>query len=156
MLSSDFIEIVAGTNLEEVSEFFRSYVSWWHILLFVCATIVIPFVYCKKLHNKFQITRRNCFLPVFLLIVSTVGVCRNHSMISYEVKGTRRWAFRYDEIVDLRDHPTNPILMEADSIHPLNIIVILGEPFSKNHSSLYGYSRETNPFLKKRKKKEIL
>lgn len=151
MLSSDFIEIIAGTNPDEVSEFFSTFVSWWHILLFVGVIVVVPFVYCKMLHNKLQLALHKCILLVFLLIVSAAGICRNSGMISYEVKGTYHWTFRYDEIVDLRDHPTNPILVEVDSIHPHNIIVIIGESFSKNHSSLYGYTRETNPLLEKKK-----
>lgn len=151
MLSGDFIEIIAGTNQDEATEFFRTFVSWWDAVLFVVVIIAVPIVYCKMLHNKVVLTWRMSILPLFLLVISVAGLCYNSGMVSYEIKGTYHWNFNFDEIVDLREHPTNPVLEEVDSIHPQNIVVILGESFSKNHSSLYGYGRETNPLLKKKK-----
>ncbi len=151
MLSADFIEIIAGTNPDETSEFFRTFVSWWDIMLFVIVIIAVPILYCKMLYNRFILTLYKCILPIFLLVVSVAGLCYNSGMISYEIKGAYHWKFNFEEIVDLREHPTNPILEEADSIHPQNIIIILGESFSKNHSSLYGYNRETNPLLSRKK-----
>lgn len=151
MLSGDFIEIIAGTNPDEATEFFRTFVSWWDVIMFVGVIIIVPIVYCKLLHNKVILTWRKSILPLSLLFISVAGLCHNFGMITHEVKGGNNWNFKFDEIVDLREHPTNPVLEEVDSIHPQNIVVILGESFSKNHSSLYGYDRETNPLLNRMK-----
>lgn len=38
-------------------------------------------------------------------------------------------------------------VIETNSSHPENIILIIGESFDKNHSNLYGYDKITNPLL---------
>lgn len=151
MLSADFIEIIAGTNPDEATEFFRTFVSWWDIVLFAIIIFAVPILFCRVLYKRSQLSLRKSIIPAFLLVISVAGVIHNYGMITHEVKGGDSWTFRFDEIVDLRDHPTYPDLEETDSIHPQNIIVIIGESFSKNHSSLYGYNRETNPLLNKKK-----
>lgn len=55
--------------------------------------------------------------------------------------------FRFEESIDLRNHRSHPRFSEVETTHPDNVVLIIGESFSKNHSSLYGYERKTNPCL---------
>lgn len=151
LLTADFVEIIAGTNPDEALEFFKTFVSWSDFLVFVVVLIAVPYAYAAVANKKYQFHVRFGLLLLSFLFLSVIGLCHNHGMITHEAKGADSWTFRFDEIVDLRDHPTYPVLEETDSIHPQNIIVVIGESFSKNHSSLYGYNRGTNPLLTKKK-----
>ena len=47
---------------------------------------------------------------------------------------------------NLKDYYSNPTLI-TEKILPQNIVVIIGESFSRDFSSLYGYDKLTNPYL---------
>ena len=51
----------------------------------------------------------------------------------------------------MSDYEKKQDLVIDDDIQPSTIVVIIGESFSKSHSSLYGYGKETNPNLGNRK-----
>ncbi|MGN0229530.1 MAG: phosphoethanolamine transferase [Muribaculaceae bacterium] len=70
-------------------------------------------------------------------------------MIAIEFDAGSHWIFNAEEVTDLRLHKTNPKIIETDSVHPTQVILLIGESFSKNHSSLYGYDKPTNPYLTK-------
>lgn len=153
MLTSDYLEIIAGTNPNEAKEFFDTYVKWTDV------AIIISVIGIVLILLRLSITKK-VILPSWLtktlascLLLSTLATYRNSGMIEAEL-GTQtkngHWSFQFDEIVDLRQHPTNPIFAETDTIHPQTIVLIIGESFSKSHSSLYGYQRCTNPLLSKK------
>jgi heptose-I-phosphate ethanolaminephosphotransferase len=55
------------------------------------------------------------------------------------------WLFT-KQVPDLRDYTQNPsVNLNKESVD--NIIVIIGESYSKYQSSLYGYEKNTNPLL---------
>lgn len=150
LLTSDYLEIIAGTNTDEAREFFATCVEWTDIA-------IVAIVVCVVLLSLVLVSRKNFITPSWMtkalasvLVVATLATCHNFGMIEAEF-GTHtqngHWSFQFDEIVDLRQHPTNPVFVEIDSIHPQTIVLIIGESFSKSHSSLYGYARETNPLL---------
>lgn len=150
LLSPDFVEIMAGTNIDEVNEFFRTFVTWSDTLVFVFIIAILPLLYIWLAKVRYILSINLAILPTTLLILSIAGLFHNLGMLAHEIKGENNWNFKFDEIVDLREHPTFPSLIESDSIHPQNIVVILGESFSKNHSTLYGYQKKTNPLLEKK------
>ena len=147
MLSNDFIQIIAGTNPNEAKEYFETFVTWQQMLLLVISVVIIIAVclfLAKKGQRKYG---KTWVLTGGILIISIAGLYHNSAMIEEELSDKNRWNFTFEEVVDLRNHPTNPQIIEADSIHPTHIIIILGESFSPNHSSLYGYKKQTNPLL---------
>lgn len=153
LLTSDYLEIIAGTNPNEAKEFFDTYVKLTDIA-FSISTIGIALLLLKLSIAKRVVlpSRMTKTLTAFLLL-SILAIYHNSGMIEAEF-GTHtqngHWAFHFDEIIDLRQHPTNPIFAENDTIHPQTIVLIIGESFSKSHSSLYGYQRDTNPLLSKK------
>lgn len=149
LLSNDYAQIIAGTNYDEAKEFLSTYVSWKESFLFISIIAIIIFIAFKlqKL-QKIKIGRKWMAAGTVLLI-SIGATYHNSGIIKEEFEDKARWNFKFDEIVDLRNHPTYPIIEESDSIHPQQIIIIIGESFSSNHSSLYGYEKSTNPLLAK-------
>ena len=146
LISNDFIQIMAGTNLDEAKEFLDTYISWIDIFLFIfviVSGIVVAVVLPKRVELK-----KAWILPAVILFISIGAIWHNSGIIETELFNKTRWSFSFDEVVDLRNHPTHPEIEERDSIHPEHIVIVLGESFSRNHSSLYGYEKETNPFLK--------
>ena len=53
----------------------------------------------------------------------------------------------YEPFGKVAEHRHDLPLTETSPEHPKHIVVIIGESFSKSHSSLYGYKRDTNPEL---------
>ncbi len=155
-LSNDFIQIVAGTNLNEAAEYFETFVSWGDVSVFVLlmiASAVLGWWLSRKCNWGMDKAWRMC---VVVLLLCIGGVWHNASMLEAEFGNEGRWNFKFEEVIDLRNHLTNPLLEECDSIHPECVVVILGESFSRNHSSLYGYGRCTNPLLGQKREEGCL
>lgn len=53
----------------------------------------------------------------------------------------------FDAPPDLRPHQHNLDIYHSKSDLPDNVVLILGESFSKSHSQIYGYEKNTNPRL---------
>ena len=144
LLSNDFVQIIAGTNWKEAQEF----ASTVNGFLWVIAVIVIIVVLYVS-NVRVSIGKWSIF-PLFVLLSACFAICRNSAVISDAMCVKNGWTFRFDEIVDLRQHLTYPKLISTSETSPSNIVVILGESFSKSHSSLYGYKKATNPLLQQR------
>lgn len=88
-------------------------------------------------------------VPMVVLLLVSVGVVWSQSdALKKAVLKAEYWNIKFDEVVDLRNHPTHPVLEEVDSIHSRCVVVILGGSFSRNHCSLCGYEKTANPFVK--------
>lgn len=143
-LSIDILTIVGNTNMQETKEFSSQFISWYDILITV-AVFIISFAAVSKI----KVTLHSKIVVILLLIlgISSLAIWHNPGIIMQEFSGEGKWDFKFDEIVDLRQHLTHPIVTETDSIHPTYIVILLGESFAKGHSSLYGYDKNTNPLL---------
>ena len=149
LLSNDFIQIVAATNPDEAKEYFDTFISWEQVALFF-SIIVLSIVIAILLLKIQKVSWGKLWIVAGgMLLISICAIWRNSGIIQEEFVDKERWTFNFEEVVDLKNHPTHPQIEECDSIHPSRIIIILGESFSPNHSSLYGYKRNTNPLLKK-------
>lgn len=149
LLSNDFIQIVAATNPDEAKEYFDTFISGKQVALFF-SIIVLSIVIAILLSKIQKVSWGKLWIVAGgMLLISICAIWRNSGIIQEEFVDKERWTFNFEEVVDLKNHPTHPQIEECDSIHPSRIIIILGESFSLNHSSLYGYKRNTNPLLKK-------
>lgn len=149
LLSNDFIQIIAATNPDEAKEYCDTFISWEQVVLFfsvIAISIIIAFMLPKLQRVKLG---KSWIVGGAMLLLSICAIWHNSGMIQEEFVDKERWNFNFEEVVDLKNHPTHPQIEESDSIHPSQIIIILGESFSPNHSSLYGYKRNTNPLLTK-------
>ena len=149
LLSNDFVQIIAATNPSEAKEYFETFVSWDDVIYFVLITaisIFIMIILSKIRKVKFG---KAWIVASGLLLLSISAIMHNSGIIKEEFADKQRWNFNFAEVVDLKNHPTYPSIEESDSIHPEQVVIILGESFSSNHSSLYGYKKYTNPLLKK-------
>lgn len=124
LLSNGFVQIIAGTNIDEASEFYSTYISWKETTLFfliialsISIAILLPKIRQIKLGKTW-------ILACGILLFSIVAIWHNSGIIKEEFIDKERWNFSFDEVVDLRKHPTHPKIVENDSTHPKQIVII--------------------------------
>lgn len=140
--------IISETNVAEILEFCRNYITPLLILkisIFILLSYILLYFIIK---HSFNLKPTKYFVfYILVLILAIVSWCRYPSFINYTFLGqihTFWYVFqRTPEIIktltiyDLTQIPEKP----------KNIIFIIGESHSKDHCSLYGYEKETNPRL---------
>lgn len=148
LLSADYFQVIQGTNTDEVYEFLQTYLEYKDIFS-ILILFFLSFIICWFLNSYFSFCRHHLLPKLSLLfwVVSLGSICYNHGVIQTELFDDAKWHFDASECIDLRNHLQHPIIQEVDSLHPSDIVIIIGESFSKNHSSLYNYEKETNPRL---------
>lgn len=145
---NDHVAIVMGTNLSEGKEFINTYVTFTLLWIILFAVVLICLLY--------KDTRFINYLGRQVALIATV---LSVSSCAYFIfKGSNTWECRfYNKIValllfetppDLRPYQHKLDLDLSNSSLPDNVILILGESFSKSHSQMYGYEKNTNPCLR--------
>lgn len=146
IVSPSIIDILSATNAQESKEFCSSYLTstWVFTLVLIPIAWTICYIYVRRYYHKSP----NWYLGVVsFLILSGLGLACYSPVLMKETIIGNLWNFSMDDHVDLHHHLTHPKLIETREDHPEKIVVIIGESFSKSHSSLYGYSKDTNPKL---------
>ena len=152
---NDIVSIVMEGNFSEWSEFFRTYFSA-KLLAIVLLAVALLFLilYYRPLRNRvrFQVSK---YLVLLMLLFSSVFLIKGSG--SWELKFLMKVIsfIQYDSVPDLREC-VKDIEVSASTDLPDNIVLILGESFSKYHSSLYGYHKDTNPRLGQLEKDSLL
>lgn len=146
LVDYDILTIIKGTNPKELIEFLETYVRVNEIvaLLGYMLLAALLILCIKKLKFWLPIKPAMCMMAL-LCICCYTAYCQNLNMT--------KWKLKFEDVVDLSKHTTNPNLIpiNAESTLPHNVVIIIGESFTPSHSSLYGYDKETNPNLSYRK-----
>lgn len=145
ILSPDLSVLISNTNLIEIKEFLITYLSlsalFYGIFLYIVLGIVIYriSVLSKSINISF-------FASALGLVLSLAALSHNPGIFQV-IRSDAFWIFNPEEVIDLTQRRKTPLLEPISPRLPTKIIVIIGESFSKNHSSLYGYLLPTNPLL---------
>lgn len=164
LFGEDVINIIADTNPTEVSNFASTYFSISNILMIIAIVVLINWIalFVSKVVVKFKriwvINTILCLGGIFLgcfsvysqkVFGSGLGIPQYASITRY-VHAGYLLNKRYAHIENLQK-----ICANIESTTSINddriIIVVIGESYSKAHSSLYGYNLPTNPLLGKLK-----
>lgn len=176
MISPSIVQLIIETNSEETLEFFLTYFFDLRSIIsyIVISLMVLYIVYSEK---KLNSTIKNKYIIIFSLFVggylfqrsvnpikdfTHLYDCKNLSeaelwYLSYPVNTNTLSNFLYSAyILQLSKqeisnamHSTIECSDKAELGDSINLVLIIGESFSKYHSSLYGYSHLTNPRLQK-------
>lgn len=151
-VSIDTFYLIMGTNKDEASEFFEFYFPLWKVLLWTASMVLLCILYlCKrpKLCPPMAVSRVCSILFLVAAVFCFPSLKRE----------MREWCARiiplkyvviarmYEPFGKVAEHRHNLPLRETSNEHPRHIVIIIGESFSKSHSSIYGYKRPTNPEL---------
>lgn len=140
--------ILLGTNGDEAMEFVQTFIPFrlvFGILLFAGFLILLG----KYLFRRGIRINHSCqYLGLLLVPLSFLVI---------QVMGSKNWGnVSLNKIYvimnsaappDLSAYRVVPDLITSHTPSPKNIVMIIGESFSKSHSSLYGYAKKTNPRL---------
>ena len=143
----DIIAIIMESNLSEGREFISTYLSTTIIFLGILSIGLLFFFYKKQVLENLGKKISWLLLPFVMF-----------STLFFVVKQSGSWENKfllkvvsficYESSPDL-SHYNNDLQVSLNGDIPDNLIVIIGESFSKYHSSLYGYEKNTNPRLGK-------
>lgn len=147
-LHVDTVAAIRASNPDEIREYLNTYVTPLTILPIAALAVFLLLLFrfaderlgCCK--HPFNVV--NYLLAAFLL-VSVVATAVRHD----EMSGLNMFVIlEKADLPDLRDYRQNPVLeIEGDAPH--DVVLVIGESFSREHSSLYGYGKCTNPLLGK-------
>lgn len=110
---------------------------------------------CVILCSSFSFILR--LIPVFfkkwvkymlssICVIGVITIFRMPSIVNDSIIGKIAMLYDIPSPPDLRKYYTSPKI-EKNNQQPENIVIVIGESFSKSHSSLYGYHFQTNPLL---------
>lgn len=146
--SMDHVAIIMGTNMAESLEFFETYFSF-KVVMAILAVAIVVFVlfqgnikaYINYLGNKFAL-----LFSIITILAFGYFIIKNSESWRWKFY-TKIIAFiSYDSPPDLHKYQKE-ITVNGDYIKPDYIVFIIGESFARKQSSLYGYSKDTNPYL---------
>lgn len=145
-LDPDFFSLIIATNINEVNEFMSSMVPWSYVILI--SSIFFLLYIASKFILHLKVTTTWSTILLLFVFVSILTSIRNPMVTKNCIDGRIVNIYSYDIPQNLRDYFVEPKLLKVGEA-PKNLIVIMGESFSKHHSSLYGYNKCTNPRLNK-------
>lgn len=150
-LDKGMIALITGTNAAESQEFFRFYITPMTVTLFFLTAIVIFYLFFWLTKYRFSVSSR----LLKSLGVLTLGACCCLGYSFYTLPGRFEGILRTEQR-DLTDYLHHPRMEAVTENHPDVVMIIIGESFSRSHSSLYGYDKPTNPRLSQLADKGLL
>lgn len=163
-LSASALFVIFETNAQETSEFLEVYIS--STFLFLAGIFIMYLLFYAYALFKRKIVFQLEVTPLFktilkfgLLCFAVVSAYLIHWKFSeFNILYTTKTSYADYKttkklIKETLAQPTSPYLkgVKKDSSAPKIGVVIIGESTNRNHMSLYGYYRNTNPLLAKQK-----
>lgn len=140
----DIAAIIMGTNIGEVGEFVETYFDVSYVISFLLAltVIILSLTVIRKIRLSNEIVK--FMIPLFYIALFLCYNSRNWGNVSL---GKYYTFITSSNIPDLNEYQTHVDIIQNGGESPQKIVLIIGESFSKRHSSLYGYEMNTNPRL---------
>lgn len=159
--NQDVIDILVETNERECSEFITTYLQWNVLCGWLCAIFILNYLLYRAssfLVGLYQL--KNIFIVIFVLGCGSIsrsiyGFVNYHDGYSVPQYIAPTRILYSIAILESRIHDINNLcdisssLYAEKAIDSPNVVVIIGESFSKFHCSLYDYQKRTYPLLEK-------
>ena len=162
LMNAGFFQVLLETNKKEGIEFFRMYFNF-KIFLLVILFLLINFILCKIFNRKIDINKffKIKFLKIIFIFCLIFPVIDKFEFTRFFA--AKRFYFSikeaYENVNEYRNigekFKNNKLTIISNDSQIKNIILVIGESTTRNHMSLYNYSLETNPLLKKIDKKNL-
>lgn len=155
-LSASSIYILLETNLAESKEFFEFYFNPSILIMVIGYLIFIILFFANGIALNIDLSNfKRKLLPFFTLILSVVFLLKTgyiqYNFAFLTLRSIKEYIIEYKEIdsfnidksiVDIKGFSFN------DNLEKATFVLILGESTTRSRLSLYGYSRNTTPYLK--------
>lgn len=154
-LNIEIANIILNSNPTEIKEYLSMYLSISNILYLLTILIggYIIYRFIKPMVTSYKC---NSVVISFILIVCAILAIRRPIYFTILFPYNYITSFNQNKVPNLSDTFNQIQIKRLKESHPQNIVLIIGESFSKSHSSLYGYNKTTNPLLAQYKKDSLL
>jgi len=145
--TQDMVAIILGSNLSEANEFLPMYFTP-NVICFICVVLVMAFCiwyFRLKYQTCFKTWMGTAALSICILIAGVIAIRKSNNWEGVFLCKIKTF-MTYEKPVDLRIYRTLPIVTASEN-QPDNVVMIIGESLSRNHCSLYGYEKPTQPCL---------
>ena len=145
---ADIIMLIMGTDIKESKEFASTLLPKW-IVLSVLGVFMV-FIALWKISKRYPLNlgKKASYLALGGLCIFVLLAARNWK--AWEDGPLKLIAdiTSMESIDNLKSHYTHPIItFIGENPIPSNVVLIIGESFTRSHSSLYNYDKPTNPEL---------
>lgn len=155
----DTVSVLLGTNTTEIKEMWDTYFSFsilFQTILMVAVAYCVYRLMLLLVKHKREIILKVAMLALLVDVVGFIYISRTWSAWRY-ISITRFFLIqRAVDSPDLHQYLHHPKFKYLSQRPLPNIVLIIGESFSKSHSSLYGYEKNTNPLLSGLQKDSML
>ena len=158
LFDPDIAILILNTDLEEATEFLSTMLPLRTIAIVVGTYIVLIFLEISSKRSKVGLLKLLSNIAMWLF-----PICLASNIYAWEVwkDGPIREIIRCEsyEIIpkNLKKFYSHPsMIFSKDAPRATNVVLIIGESFDRSHSSIYGYSKNTNPKLLELQKKGML
>ena len=143
----DMVGIILATNKQEAREFISTFTSF-DILLWLAVCVCAIWAVKMAAVRYRMIAYKLRYILMFVVIAGYCVISMEKSANWGRIYFLKPLLFLSYELPPPLEQYYSDLSIEVDSARlPDNICIIIGESFSKHHSSLYGYEKETNPKL---------
>ena len=158
-LSKEALYAIFQSNSNEAFEYIEKFIAWIYLLLFIVIYLFMAMVIyrqeslkTKKINNYFL------WLLIIVFTLLTYTKVENLHIAKFCIEHFNKYNRElklFKEIQDKRQ--LGEIKFEATKKdNAETYIVVIGESLNKNHMGIYGYLRDTTPYLSKMKKQKNL
>lgn len=154
--NQDFAAIIMQTNFAEIKEFFETFISWEQIISMSFLIFILWKFYHILRKSRYKFPKYIQITALAATIIGTILLIRNPLAYKDVFIGKFITILQTPRVPDTQEFLTYPQIIFTKSKQPKNVILLIGESFSKSHSSLYGYNRQTNPKLEILKDSSLL
>ena len=145
---ADIALLILETDSNEAREFVSAMIPKWIVLTEIAIYLFVLFLWWLSTRSNFNLGKKTSIMALGLIVLCIAvnlycwNVWRDGPIARFsEIP-------QYDIPSDLNTYYSHPQLSFKENNHfPDNVVVIIGESFARNHSSLYGYDKLTNPRL---------
>ena len=158
-LTPELLYIFFETNQNEAKEFIQSFLNIKFLVVLYYFIFGLFFINLIKKFNLFKLLFS--FITISLIFIFTLNINGNNTLRKKHIlKNIYHSYSRYSkEMKDLNhflnnfENLTKNLKVISKDKEAATYIFIIGESFTKYHSSIYGYPRETNPYMNSLKNK---
>ena len=148
-ITPSMLTFLVQTNPGETRGFFQAFVVNKGFFMFIVAVIMMSAAVWVTVFLTVDFLRESrvfCY-GVFGIFLLSAGLLLLVPYPSTAVSRTMGSVFKFGKAVQVQKHICQDAGILGVDVETPEVVVIIGEAFSKHHSSLYGYGKQTNPML---------
>ena len=158
VFDSDIALLLLETDLNETKEFFATMLPLWMVLTVIClfTSLIVICLFLRYRNVNLNLGKRTSFIAMGLIAVFFMVNIYHWKVWKIGPIAPFYELARHDNPLDLKSFYTHPHFRFDNNELPINVVLIIGESFARNHSSVYGYDKLTNPCLMSLKSDSLL